>query len=399
MIDGLSWGGSQRWVWDLVRLSSPPAYKHWVIAIFPDSGDFVYAKPLEEVGVYGNWREPSILRWIRSAINQPVFQSKLVPVRKLLSLLWLVGCYGAACLRIASGVLRFRPHVIHSHTFYGFMAGLAVKLLFRKPLVHTVPALMSQMIDAGVPWLPGAYRRFHNSVDSFVTGASVDELIGLGVSERKILEIKGVVDLAAIDVAYGNRSRHRSSIRRSLSLDDDAVLVLSVGRLHRSKGHAFSVEALPLMREGCKNLHWVLLGEGEEREKLERRLEELGMQEHAHLLGFQADPLPYYAAADLYLRTTILEAENLCSYQAMAMGLPVVGFDTGVATELIPQAGHGILVPNKNVRDLARAVVSLLGDPIRADAMRDCGRRYSGACLGIQGTIDAICRIYRSLSC
>ena len=89
-------------------------------------------------------------------------------------------------------------------------------------------------------------------------------------------------------------------------------------------------------------------------------LQKLDVIGHVHLLGLQRDPLPYYACATVYLRTAIFEGENLSSYQAMAIGLPVVGFDTGCGNELIKKVGYGILVPNRDREALTRAVQKIL---------------------------------------
>jgi glycosyltransferase involved in cell wall biosynthesis len=394
LIDGLSWGGSQRWVWDIVRLSDPDRFRHHIVTISPDSGDYVYVDRLEAAGVYRNVVESSSLRLLRKAILHRFIRYRLIPLRKLLSLAWLIGCHGSAVGRVIASVSRFHPQVIHAHTFYGFTVGLLMKLIFRIPLIHSVPCLFSQMADAGFFWMPGLYRRMHPRVDCFFTGASLEELRTVGVPVSKTLEIRGVVDQAAVDLVFRERDRHYPAVRNSLGLNQDAIIALSVGRLHTSKGHLFALEALPYLRERFSNIHWVLLGEGDQRPILERRAKELGIEKHVHLIGFHSDPLPFYAAADVYFRTAIFEAENLCSYQAMAMGRPVVGFDTGCETELLRKVGHGILVPNKDATALAIAAESLLLQPDRGRELGNLGAEYSRAKLDLRQAISAFCSSY-----
>ena len=109
---------------------------------------------------------------------------------------------------------------------------------------------------------------------------------------------------------------------------------------------------------------------------LEARTRELGAAAHVHLAGFHANPLPYYAAADIYLRTPIFEADNLSSYQAMALAVPVVGFDTGAETELLRQVGHGIIVPNRDPSALAKAAADILTLPDAGRSLGERGREY-----------------------
>jgi glycosyltransferase involved in cell wall biosynthesis len=205
------------------------------------------------------------------------------------------------------------------------------------------------------------------------------------------LAIRGVVDCEAIAIARTDRERHRRFRRESLGMNDEAAIALSVGRLHPSKGHAYALEAVPLLLQRVPDLHWVLLGEGNQRPALEKRAKELGVEKRVHLLGFCPDPLPYYAAADVYLRTNLFEAENLSSYQAMAMGLPVVGFDTGCETELLRKVGHGFLITPRDTEEL-------LFMPERGRKAGMLGADYSREHLDIRQTIDAFTAVYVMLA-
>src|SRR6185436_20165324 len=171
---------------------------------------------------------------------------------------------------------RFRPDIIHTHGFYSFKYGLLFKTLFRRPLVHMVPSLFAQMEAQGTGWLVNYYRRFHRRVDRFALDPCYrSELRGVGIPDEKFLDVNGTLDLEAIASVKTERRRHRLEIRRKLRIPDDALIVLSVGRLDPTKGHRFALEALPSMLEEFPNLHWVVLGEGAQRDELEQRSKEL----------------------------------------------------------------------------------------------------------------------------
>lgn len=398
LIDGLSWGGSQRWLWDIVRLSDPNSLTHRVVTIYPDSGDYVYADRLEAAAVYRKVVESSFLRLLRKAILNRFIRFRLIPLRKVLSLAWLIGCHASAFARVYHALAEFKPNVVHAHMFYGLTTALLVKRFKKKPVIHSVPCLFSQMIDAGFAWMPGFYRRFHSSVDCFFTGASLEDLRLVGVPTSKAREIRGVVDTTAMEAILRERDQNHREVRRFLGFKEEAIIALSVGRLHPSKGHLYALEAIAGLLKQFATLQWVLLGEGEDRSVLERRAKELGVEKHVHLIGFHSDPLPFYAGADVYLRTTIFEAENLCSYQAMAMELPVVGFDTGAETELLRKVGHGVLVPNRNQHALAKATAEVLLLPDRGRKLGRLGAEYSRAHLDIRQSIDNFAEAYAFLA-
>jgi glycosyltransferase involved in cell wall biosynthesis len=294
---------------------------------------------------------------------------------------------------------RFRPDVTHVHGYYGFSYGLFFKLAFRCPLVDSVPAMFSQMVEQGTGWLMNQYRRYHRLVDCFFLAPGYrSELRGIGVPAEKLFDLTGTVDLQAVARFKTETARHRAEVRARLGIAQDSLIVLSVGRLDSSKGHRYALEALPSMLDQFPNLHWVLLGEGAERLELEARIRELGISAHAHLIGFEPEPLPFYAAADIYLRTPIMEAENISSCYAIATELPAVGFDTCRAADLILKLGHGLLVPNKDAPALASAVARILSMPDRGRLMGGRGIDYCRAQLDLQKQVDGLSSVYTALA-
>jgi glycosyltransferase involved in cell wall biosynthesis len=416
IIDTLGGGGSERLLWDIVRLSDPSRIQHRVVTIFPDRYlvPFVYAEPLRELGAYsGKVVSHSGAATPREKINippsrrrgkniPPALKSPLVRIWNFAFSIRREMKRGAAhipsMVTIPAEFFRFKPDVVHTHGFYGFKYGLFFKILFRRPTVHIVPALFSQMEAQGTGWLVNRYCLFHRHVDCFALDAGYrNELLSFGVAANKLLDIVGTLDLDAIAAVKTDRERHRRDVRRELNIPEDAIIALSVGRLDPSKGHSYALEALPSMLKQVPNLHWIVLGEGEHRRELERRIEELGVAEHSHLIGFKPQPLPYYAAADIYLRTTTMEGENISSRQAIAMGLPTVGFDAFPETDLIAKLGHGILVPNADAVALAAATCEILSTPDRGAAMGARAVDYCKAHMGIQKHVDDLLSVYNQL--
>lgn len=407
VIDGLGGGGSERWIWDIVRLSNKDEVAHYVITIDEDDRNFVYARNLRSRGCYdvperfvktrdegmgiasrGLQELRGLPDWVRSVGR---------PGLNILRMLKARLCTLRTSYRIVATCLRFKADVIHAHTFYGFSYALALKPLYRRPIIHTVPCLLAQMVDAGYDWMPWLYRRFHEYVDMFLT-AYPGELDGLGITGSKIMELHAGVDLELVESAKSMRNVHRLEMRSELGIKEDAIICLSVGRLHQSKGHHYALEAVRLLRDKGLDAHLVVLGSGPERSGLESRTKELGLNGCTHFFGFVDDPLPWYAAGDVYLRTMIFEGENLSSYQAMAIGLPVVGFDTGCETELVAKVGHGVLVPNRDGWAMGDAAQAVLGLPDRGRSMGERGVAYSKKNLDVREAVEKFMAAYEGLS-
>ena len=397
IIDGLGGGGSERWIWDIVRLTPPKDYEYQVVTIYPDQGDFYYSANLQSKGAYRVSKRKGFLFVVNKIICHLQPRPFLLPLQKMFSFVWLIGCYGSAAWRIIKAYLQFKPDVIHGHTFWGFVAAVMLKKVSHCPMVHTVPALFSQMHDAGYGWMPSQYSRYHPMIDHFFTGASLTDLQDIGIPSMKVTWIKGVIDFEEFRTVLKEREWYCQNVREKLGLRADAKILLSVGRLHHSKGHRYALEALPFVLREFPDTHWILLGEGGERNALLEQADQLGIANKVHLMGFQKEIFPYYMASNIYLRTNLFESENLSSYMAMAGGLPVVGFDTGCETELIVKAGHGFLVAPEDAKSLADHINAILLSP---DCGFEMGRRGADYCeknLDISQTISEFCSMYTRL--
>ena len=380
LIDRITGYGTSRQLWDIVRLTPSKEFKHFVITFSPDQGKWSYAERLREKGVYRPFPKTGLLKLGRK------------------NWVWFLVRYIFALWHVLQSLIWFRPHIIHVHTSYSLTVGLFLKAVLRRPVVHHVAVLFSQMVDEGKAWVPRFYARFHSLIDCFFSGVSSrDELLSIGVPASKVLLIRGVIDFQDISAVRNERQQHHKTIRKSSHLPSDAFIALSVGRLDPSKGHIFALEALPALVRQFPKLHWFVVGDGKLRPELEDRAKALGIFQHVHLLGHQDNPLPYYAAATVYLRTMIFEERNLSFVEAMAMGLPVVGFDTGCGIDLIKKLGHGILVPNKSVEALSAAVAQILLLPDHGKEMGSRGIEFSQANWDLRQGIEDLIVVYKNL--
>ena len=394
LICGLGGGGSERWLRDIVRLSLD-RLEHKVIPVYPQGlMDFVHSDELHAMSAY---KPP---RSLPPSLRQPLVRLRSDSLR-LPPPIRSVARGAASAPALGHAVLvarRFRPHVLHSHTAPDFLVSLAVSMLLRIPLVHTVPCLFSQLRAAGYGWIPTLYARAHPAVALFSTGEGRAELEAVGVPSRKILYDLGGVDVRAADAFLAEREAHYAAVRRRLNLAANCPLLLTVARLDPSKGHILGVEALPAMLQDVPDLHWVVLGEGEQRRHLEDRARELGVADRLHLLGFVPDPRSYQAAAALYLHTALFEPENFSYYEAMAMGLPLVGFDTGERPDLLHTGGHGLQAPRGDVAAFARAAVTLLQMPDRGRSIGARGFAYARRHLDLSGSVARLSQVYSDLA-
>jgi len=190
-------------------------------------------------------------------------------------------------------------------------------------------------------------------------------MVGCGIEEG----------LFAPDEAMAGRLRAR------LGLAGRPVL-LTVARLVPRKGHLTVMQALRDVKQRFPNVAYVIVGEGEYRERLERGIAEYGLQEHVIMAGRAADDelCGYYTLADLMVMPSHdipgkpTEGFGLTFLEANCCGTPVIGSRTGGIPDAIADGRSGLLVPPRDPRALAAAIQRLLGEPGAARVMGRTGQ-------------------------
>jgi len=167
-------------------------------------------------------------------------------------------------------------------------------------------------------------------------------------------------------------------------------IVLTVGRIaasERYKGHDVMLAAWPaVLRRVPDALYWIV-GDGDDRERLESLARELGVADSVHFKGaIPAEELDVCynccsvfampARTELNTRTPRGEGFGIVFLEAMAHGKPVVGPRVGAPAEFIRSGKHGLLVDPTDSREVAEALIEILEDPTRARHMGDAAKKW-----------------------
>lgn len=141
----------------------------------------------------------------------------------------------------------------------------------------------------------------------------------------------------------------------------EGIRLLTVGRLTYQKAYEIAVEAMRLLKEDGHMVRWYVLGEGNEREHLERQIEASGLQEDFYLLGAVQNPYPYYKQCDIYVHATRFEGKSIAIQEAQTLGCAIVASDCSGNREQIENGVDGILCQLDAV-SIKEAIVSLIED-------------------------------------
>jgi glycosyltransferase involved in cell wall biosynthesis len=257
-------------------------------------------------------------------------------------------------------------HTPHGHIFHGYFSPLKTKIFI------AIERRMAKKSDALIA-LTIAEKRDHLALD-----------IGK--------EVQWHVIPSGVDVSGISRKVEalRQQSGTSLSMDHPTWDAVSVGRLVPIKGMERLIRAWAEVCRSKPHARLAIVGDGDERERLEAMVVEYGMTENIHFAGW-ADPIPYLAAARCFVLLSRNEGMGRAVVEAFAASLPCVVSDVCGLSELVDETvGHVV-----DAEDSAEVAQALLSDwsPAVRDQARQRADHYSVEAMinGLQLVYEKVC--------
>jgi glycosyltransferase involved in cell wall biosynthesis len=229
-------------------------------------------------------------------------------------------------------------------------------------------------------WKPmDSLRRSGLRAADLVTAPSNDTAQHLireqGISEDRIRRLPW-----GLDPEFEQRLRTNARPPRPQAFPDGSRIILTVGRwdpAERYKGADTLISALPQVLQSIPGTVQVLVGDGNDRPRLEQLARDSGVTESTIFLHglTQEELFACYAHCDVFALPSSGEGFGLVFLEAMAHGKPVIGGAHGGTLDVIVDGVTGLLVPHGDIAILSNALKSLLDDPLRANEMGVEGRR------------------------
>jgi len=282
----------------------------------------------------------------------------------------------AHCLQAFPGVFHalndFQPDLLHLHyMLWTGYAGMAWARRAGKPVVLSLVG--NDVYDPY--YTPCGYLRFLNrwmirqSQETVAASSFVrDKINELFEPSKPIPIIPYGVSLERFHPA-GQAAKEAA--RRRLGLPLDRSIVLTVQRLHERKGVHYYLDAAAKALHELPNTLFVIVGGGPERVRLEQHAQKLGIASQVRFTGrVEDEDLPhYYEACDLFAFHTLHEGFGIVLLEAMATGRAVVTTRAGGTLDIVLDGVNGLMLAPRDATGLAGAMVTLLKDPQRRQAM------------------------------
>jgi glycosyltransferase involved in cell wall biosynthesis len=260
--------------------------------------------------------------------------------------------------QIYSLVSKIKPDIIHvqAPNFFSVNA-IVVGKLKNIPLVATIHRAEIDSVSFPI----SIFRKY--ALSKFNKIIAVSQF-------TKSLAVKAGVQEYKIEVIYNScdderfLSKEKNSARNKINLPLDKKIILFVGNLVKVKGVYTLIESCKMLNMLNKNFLVLIIGDGEDREKLQSLTNSYGLTNQIRFLGWQSqEQLPdYYNAADVFVLPSLTEGHSVALLEAMASGLPVILSKTGGNIESIEDNVEGYFFEVNDTKKLADKIVKLITD-------------------------------------
>jgi len=265
-----------------------------------------------------------------------------------------------------------KTDILHAHFAYPDGYGiLRVKKEWKVPMVAHLRGGFQWSTGKAYPQVKDKHMEVLNTADRLlaVSHDTRNEYIDLGIPEEKIQVVPNGVDMEKFRII------DRDEARRQLDLPEDRQIVLFAGYLRPRKGLQFLIEAIPKLVRDHDPL-FVILGEGEMRAELERKIVDYHLENNVLLKGLVPhDQMPLYEnAMDIMVLPTQKEGRPNVVIEAMAVEKPVVASAVSGIPELMVDGKTGHLIPPRDVKEIEDALGNILANPENGKKMGKAGR-------------------------
>lgn len=328
------------------------------------------------VGVFENAHAP-----VNSVATQ--FESRGLQVTRILCR----GRFDRKTVRRIREIIRSQEiELVHSHGYKSDVYTWLAARRLRVPLIATSHLWTRQT----------AAIRFYEFLDSLVLRrfsaiTAVSEKIAgqlrhAGISARKVSVIDNGIDLRLFRSAV-------PALKSELQAGDRPLIGM-VGRLTAQKGIEYFLAAARKLLAEFPDLIFPIVGDGPDREKLERMARELNIEKSVRFTGARKDIANVYASLDIFVLASIDEGMPMALLEAMASGRPVVATDVGAVSQIVVSGETGILVRSADAGELANAIAALLRDPALRARLASNGQAKVRGQFSSQVMTQNYCKLY-----
>ena len=284
---------------------------------------------------------------------------------------------------------KIKFDLIHAHfTWPSGAVAIELKKEFKVPVViteHTHITLYRELKRKNKQYL-----RTWELCDAIirVNKKDIPLFINAGVSPNKIFHIVNGYNPHKFKPILMDEARGR------LSLEKERKIILNISRLYEEKGQKYLIDAMKIITEKRKDVLCFIGSSGPLKGKLQKKIDELKLQNCVKLIGFVPDELlPIWMnACDVFVLPSFHESFGIVQIEAMACGKPVVATYNGGSEEIITSEELGYLVEPANPKELEEKILIALDKEWDSKKIRKYAEQFTW-----ENIVREIIKVYETL--
>lgn len=279
-------------------------------------------------------------------------------------------------------------HTFHGHVFHSYYGNLKTKLF-----LFIEKSLARFVTDKIIVITPQQFKEIHH--DFGVGKAEQFQIIPLGIDLEK----------------FAASSEKRQILRGEIGAKDDEILIGFVGRLTEIKNVSMLLKVAEMYEknkvEDLPKLKFVIIGDGNMRESLEKEAENLGLKDKVLFLGNRHDADIFYAGLDIVALVSLNEGTPLSLIEAMANGCAVISTNVGGVVDLLGKIDaeengfkiceRGIRIDSHSAEDFYKGLLRLSQKSDLREKYSKMGKTFTESNYSKSRLIKDISELYRNL--
>ncbi|MFQ5685358.1 MAG: glycosyltransferase [Candidatus Scalindua sp.] len=306
-------------------------------------------------------------------------------------------------LQLAELIKKKKVDIVHSQGARAdFFAGMAAVLARAPIVVSTVPMPVEGFnINPTRKLIYKIFNRFSERfVDRFIVVSDALRKViieGHKVDPQKVVTIYNGIETDEYCMADEKIVRRRMGFRSNSGLGEDIPIIAIIGRLVWQKGFEYFIEAIPDVLKEFKEARFLIVGDGPLENKLKLASKKLKIDNKTSFTGFRRDIKEILAAIDIFVMPSLLEGLPMILLEAMAMKKPIVATDIEGIMEILENGVSGLLVPARETKALAEAIINMLAHKDESLQMGIAARRVVEERFGVDVMVRKVVEVYEEL--
>lgn len=264
-----------------------------------------------------------------------------------------------AIKKINQLIKKYNPDIIYAHSS---KAGALARItnVFRKKFIIYNPH--GWAFNMGVS---NAKKRMYIYIERILS-LFCDKIIAISEWEKKVAlkysicdEKKIILIPNGIDVEEYEK-RIKNDIQ--LNIPNNSIVIGMVGRISKQKSPEVFIKSAYEIKKVIKNSFFIIVGDGEDRESIEKEIENLGMKECFFITGWVSNVYDYIDRFDIAMLLSKWEGFGLALVEYMLAGKPVIANNVDAIPEIVEDKKTGIIINKNDIREIVEAVVRIVDD-------------------------------------